>query len=716
MQLMRSLTVFLLIFSARPAVAQLRNYGLVYSDNAKGDVAVLGNTLMALAFYNTSTINTAAMNDNALTGNSTFTNNFQTMVEVDVDGNTGDGGATRNSSSADLALPSGTNTIKLARLYWGGRAAIGNYDLSLPSNRTIRIRKGTSGSYFEFAAQQFDRQIVNTGTADEYSLFQGYVDITSFVRDNGAGTYTVGNAPLSTGNGGNAGNYGGWTIVVVYENDALPFNSIRVYDGFQEVWSFGTPLTSTVTLTGLDVPSGTLNLSDARMSIMTWEGDANFNQDFLKINGTAFSNAVNPADNPMNGTITKDGVHVTTKNPNYTNQMGIDLDEFNVGTGYGILPNATSVTLQFGTELDQYFPGLFTFVIRMKEPNVSLNKSVSDASGSNTAEVGEVLTYTLKGKNTGVGNANNIIVTDTLPSTVTYVPGSLQINYCPGLTSGMLTDNSGDDVAEYITAGSNRVVQFRLGTNATSLLGGTLSTADSFSVSFQVIVNSPVGNDQLNPITNIARITARSDANEIYTDEGIAIINPAIINLPIVLRNFQANYRSASSEALLTWTTEQEWNSFGFEIERSSNGRNFQRIATIAAAGQSTAAKTYSFTDALNQTGNEVIYYRIKLLDRDGTYQYSPVARITFNLKNPAQISPNPFRDQLMLQWYSDRSKAGTIRIFNLQGATVKWFSRPLIQGMNRIELNQLNDLPAGTYLIQLDEPGMTKPIKINKF
>ena len=671
---------------------------------------------MALAFFNTSTINTAAMNDNSITGNSTFTNNFQTMVEVDVDGNTGDGGATRNSSSADLALPAGTNTIKLARLYWGGRAAIGNYDLSLPSNRTIRIRKGTTGSYFEYAAQQFDRQTVNTGTADEYSLFQGYVDITSFVRDNGAGTYTVGNAPLSTGNGGNAGNYGGWTIVVVYENDALPFNSIRVYDGFQEVWSFGTPLTSTVTLTGLDVPSGALSLSDARMSIMTWEGDANFNQDFLKINGTAFSNAVNPADNPMNGTITKDGVHVTTKNPNYTNQMGIDLDEFNVGTGYGILPNATSVTLQFGTELDQYFPGLFTFVIRMKEPNVSLSKSVSDASGSGTAEVGEVLTYTLKGKNTGVGNANNIIVTDTLPNTVTYVPGSLQINYCPGLTSGSLTDNSGDDVAEFISSGSNRVVQFRLGNNATSLIGGTLSTADSFSVSFQVTVNSPVGNDQLNPITNIARMTARSDASEVYTDEGIAIINPAIINLPVTLRSFQANYQEYTREATLTWTTEQELNSLRFEIERSTDGRNFHRIATIAAAGQSSIAKTYTYTDIPEYTNNDQVYYRIKLFDRDATYQYSAIARITFNRKSLVQIAPNPFRDQLRLQWYSTRNKAGTIRIMNLQGALVKTFSRPLNQGMNRIELSQLNDLPAGTYFIQLDEPGESKPIKINKF
>ena len=77
-----------------------------------------------------------------------------------------------------------------------------------------------------------------------------------------------------------------------------------------------------------------------------------------------FSNATNQSDNPWNGTITDNGVHVTTKNPNYTNQMGIDIDQFDVGTGYGILPNANSVTLEFGTEADQYFPGFLLSLLK----------------------------------------------------------------------------------------------------------------------------------------------------------------------------------------------------------------------------------------------------------------------------------------------------------------------------------------------------------------
>lgn len=47
--------------------------------------------------------------------------------------------------------------------------------------------------------------------------------------------------------------------------------------------------------------------------------------------------------------------------------MGIDIDQFDVGTGYGIAPNATSVALQFGTIADKYFPGVFTFTVKMKD-------------------------------------------------------------------------------------------------------------------------------------------------------------------------------------------------------------------------------------------------------------------------------------------------------------------------------------------------------------
>jgi hypothetical protein len=357
-----SAVISLIILFSSTGQAQFRSYNIVYTDNARGNIAMFGNTLMAIVDSNA--INTRKMNDNAIDGNSIYGNDFENMQFVDVDGNGFTGSATRNSSTADFTLPAGTNTIKLARLYWGGRVKDADFDLNLPQNKKIKLRKGGFLPYTEFDAMQIDRNnfIQNN---EPYTRYQAFADITSFIQSNGTGTYSVGNAPLSVGAIDNGGNYGGWCIVIVYENPSLNFNSIRLYDGFEQVFDNGNPLSTSVTLTGLNAPSTPLISSDAKMGAITWEGDANLTGDFLKINGNTFSNSINPANNPWNGTISDNGVHQTAKNPNYTNQMGIDIDQFDVGTGYGILPNATSVTLEFGTEADQYFPGIFSFVIKM---------------------------------------------------------------------------------------------------------------------------------------------------------------------------------------------------------------------------------------------------------------------------------------------------------------------------------------------------------------
>ncbi|MEO8820006.1 MAG: hypothetical protein ABI374_04125, partial [Ginsengibacter sp.] len=502
------LTFLLLIGAA--SKAQTRNYSLVYSDNIKGGSAIFGNTLMNI--ITNKKVDLIKMNDNSKDGNSSYGNDNEDMEYVDIDGNTGYGSATRNSSSADLVLPTGTNTIKLARLYWGGRVADKDFDLTKSANQTIKIRKGTTNAYFDVTALGLDKTPIS-GAGSGYTEYQAYADITAFVTNNGAGTYEVGNVPLTTGSISSGGNHGGWSIVVVYENSSMAYSSVRLYDGFEQVYNGGNPTTSTVTLTGLNVPSGIMAASDAKMSVVAWEGDANLSGDFLKINGHTFSNATNPSNNPWNGTITDNGVHVTTKNPNYTNQMGIDIDMFDVGSGYGISPNDNAVTLQFGTEQDQYYPGVFTFSIKMKDPTITLDKTVADANNNHLAESGEVLTYTLKGGNNGVGNANNVIVADTLPSTVTYLPGSLKVISSPGITAGTKTDKSGDDIADYISNGNIKSVIFRIGTGATQTAGGTLAANETYEVQFQVTVNDPGKGKQVPSIMNIARITSTSDAN-----------------------------------------------------------------------------------------------------------------------------------------------------------------------------------------------------------
>ncbi|MEN9569226.1 MAG: hypothetical protein RL172_457 [Bacteroidota bacterium] len=518
--------LLVLIFNINPVAAQLRKLGFLFSENMKGGVTTFGNTLMYWSNPDGS-VNLTAMNGNSLNGNSAYDNGGYGTVNmqyIDIDGNTGDGAATRNSSSADLELPLGTNTIKLARLYWGGRALRSEFNMADANNQTIKIRKGNSGAYQEYPAAQIDKAVVNTGLSTEFSRYQAFADITELVKQEGAGTYTVGNGAFSTGLGGDFGNYGGWCIVVVYENPAMDFSSVRVIDGFQEVYNGGTGTIYNITITGLNVPAGGLQTADAKLGVVTWEGDARFNGDYFKVNGLYLSNGVNQSNNIGNGTVTINGTHVTSKTPHYTDQMSLDIDEYYIGTGYNVQPGASTINFQFGTTQDQYFSGLITAVVKMTESDVKINKFVSDANNNQVAEIGETLTYRIKGKNYGAGNTTEVVLTDSLLATMIYVPGSLKINYCPGISSGLLTDVAGDDVAEIND--STHILTFRLGNTASTVMGGFLAPADSFEVEFKVAFN-PVANGTAPPVVNVARVKAKSDANVKITDDATVYINGA---------------------------------------------------------------------------------------------------------------------------------------------------------------------------------------------
>ncbi len=695
------------------ANAQMRNYSLIYSENLKGGTTIFGNTLLSIKNISAEgvemDVDTVAANDNRADGNSTWGNDFQYMGNIDIDGNVGFGSVTRNSSSADLILPGGINTIKLARLYWGGRVKNSDFDLTLAENKKIKIRKGTSLAYSDVTALGMDKVEIVEG----FTEYQAYADITSYVKNSGSGTYSIGNVPLSTGAIDNGGNHGGWCIVVVYENPSVNYNSLRIFDGFRKVFDGGNSVIATITLSGLNVPSGLLAPEDAKMGVMAWEGDANLYGDFLKINGNYFSNETNQFYNPWNGTITDNGVHVSTKNPNYTNQMGIDIDMFNVGN-YGIEPNATSVNLEFGTEADQYFPGLFTFSIKMKDPTITLEKSVEDSNKNHFAEANELLTYTLKGKNIGVGNANQITLIDTLPNTVTYLPNSLKVISSPGISAGNKTDAPNDDIAEYIVNGSVKSIVFRIGIGATATTGGTLAENETYEVQFQVRVNDPGNGTRVPSIMNIARVKSTSDANIIFVDDGTAIINPIQGPLPVALEKFTAILLQNNS-VKVDWATSMEINCKEFIVERSLDGIVFSPQEIVAGSGTTSLFHSYFAIDKIPSSAENIIYYRLKQIDLDGKFNLSKILPVKLKKENIINISPVPFSDFLNINIVWPKTETITFRITNVSGGVVFSNKISVKKGLNHIYTNNLSKLPSGSYFTQFISPTERFTQKISK-
>ncbi len=611
-------------------------------------------------------------------------------------------GNTFNSSSADLILPAGTNTVKFARLYWGGR--IDDDDANYANRGNVRIRKG-AGAYSPVSAGvQIDQTLL---TDDQYA-YQAYQDVTAFVNTNGAGSYTVANVATTTGAVNGGGNYGGWALVVVYENLTLSYSSVRVYDGFVRVENNAT---QAIQLTGLNAPGTPVLASDAYMSTMAWEGDGNLAAtaqnpagDYIKVNGTAVSNAVNPITNFWNGTISKNGAHITTKTPHLLNQMGIDIDEQEVGVGYGIDPNDTQIDIEFGTESDQYFPSIFAFSIKSKPPLVTLDKAVtSDQMPFNLLNASENLIYTISGSNGGGGAALSCVIVDTIPSALTYVPGSIKILASPGGFASPVakTDAIDGDQAQVATFMGKTYLKIFIGTGAVGGTGGVLQPSESYTVEFKCL--TPANANALNSVSNTARITGTStDPNDPFVDDGTALIGP--LGSPLSVKMTSFNVKKESSVALLKWVTEAEIKNDYYEVERSADGINYITVGTVTGNGTTNDIKNYQFADPINFS-DKIVYYRLKIVDFDNKITYSKI--IALRLDGIAGIKeysvyPNPFKSDVKLQMTSAVETQATLRINNMAGQqqTVRLIN--IQPGENIIVIKDLDNLKPGMYLLEI--------------
>ena len=614
-----------------------------------------------------------------------------------------------SSSSADLVLPAGTNKIKFARLYWGGRYTT-PFTAADEDIRSVMIRKGTSGKYATIITPESQVDIIG-------NTYQCYADITGFVSSSGAGTYTVGNITATPGSFSSGGAFAGWSILVVYENSLqTDYYSTRVYDGFLQVYAGGNATTLETVLTGLDAPSNTLAQNEAYLSAFAWEGDANLAAstgnpagDFVEINGHPYSDTLNPASNVWNGTISRNGTFLSTGNPYFLNHMGIDIDEVYVGANYGIQPDTNEVNILFGTEADQYFPSIFAFSMKMKPPVLNItkfalgNKQFVPNDTARSAHLGETYTYYIYGRNSGAGDALHTYVVDSIPAGTTYVPGSLSIINAAGGTEGAMTDAAGDDQAYISTAASGRkYVVFNIGTGATAGSGGVFSPAANYVLSFKVTGPSAPG--PLTSISNVARIIADTFHNE--ATFFIPIGNP----LPVTLSGFSATVKGATAQ--LHWTTASERDCDHFDVQHSTNGVNFNTLGRVAAAGTSSLQHEYAFVHDNPEEGNN--FYRLKIVDKDETFTYSPVCVLRFGHFSDVnvQVVPNPTTGRSVLVLPATLNNNARVLVYDNVGALVY---KAGAAGTSVVSID-LGALPGGLYYaVVADDSGFNYRAKILK-
>ena len=178
----------------------------------------------------------------------------------------------------------------------------------------------------------------------------------------------------------------------------------------------------------------------------------------------------------------------------------------------------------------------------------------------------------------------------------------------------------------------------------------------------------------------------------------------SLATLPVAIFGFDA--RKVNNNILLAWKVAGEENVSHYEVERSEDGRNFTRIATIARNGKD----TYSYTDV--NTSNTV-YYRIRNINNDGNFKYSPVARIA-NGRTAIMLKafPLPVQDRLTLQ-HSTISGKALVKISTADGRVV----RTIVPAPGSMQTGiDMAGLQKGIYIINFDEgDGNLQTLKIVK-
>lgn len=181
-------------------------------------------------------------------------------------------------------------------------------------------------------------------------------------------------------------------------------------------------------------------------------------------------------------------------------------------------------------------------------------------------------------------------------------------------------------------------------------------------------------------------------------------LTPANAPLPVTLTNFSATTED-SRTAKLAWKTASEINSDYFGIERSMDGRNWETLDKVKAAGFSNTDISYSFVDtdlSLNTNSEAIFYYRLKMTDLDDTYEYSDIRGVQFEQKNIGIISvyPNPTIDRLNVDLSDIDFEVGSIQLGIYNDAGSELISKRVAG--NGIEFLDMTSLPSATYHIIL--------------
>ena len=174
--------------------------------------------------------------------------------------------------------------------------------------------------------------------------------------------------------------------------------------------------------------------------------------------------------------------------------------------------------------------------------------------------------------------------------------------------------------------------------------------------------------------------------------------------LPLELISFEA--RPKDKDVILDWTTAYEENFEGFLIERSLDGETFLEIGTKESLGNSISRTEYQWIDQNVPSVNR-LYYRLKMMDLDGLFEYSTIEVVNFEYAHfsSLEISPNPMKHSTQIAFYSSHEGKASLSISDMTGKILQRKEYTINEGNNDIRY-EATGIPNGQYLFTIEMEG----------
>ncbi len=289
--------------------------------------------------------------------------------------------------------------------------------------------------------------------------------------------------------------------------------------------------------------------------------------------------------------------------------------------------------------------------------------------------LGKYIDYTIYFQNTGTDTAFTVVIADTLSSNL--IDSSLQVvnssHNCKTTQNGnkiffefkniLLPDSNINEKK------SHGFVSFKVKPKPTLVNGNTIENKASIYFDY----NTPI-----------------------VTNKAITQINTSGVVLPVQMKNY--DIRKVNNDKVLNyWSTATETNALLFNVQRSENARTFKTFGKVLAKGNS---NHYEFTDVLN-TNNlpSTLYYRLQIIDKDGSISYSSIKSISLNefYNKPINLYPNPAKDIVHIE-----SKDGIkeLKLIDMFGKVISSYN----QNNNNLKHQTLNlkQFTKGIYIVQV--------------